>query len=401
MDREPVVSLTGNMFQTDEFLMAVGGILLLGLATEFIGKRTFLPRVTLLVLLGVLIGDEVLGLVPKGVIDRFDAISTIALLMVGFLLGGKLTLKSLKHSGPQVFWVSLVAALGTTILVTLSLYVISVPVEIALLLGCIAAATAPAAVVDVVQEAGEGSHFSKLLIAIVAIDDAWAILLFSTGMAAVTILNGVDISFSTVLLPLYEIGGGIALGVALGFPSAYLTGRLRPGRPMLTEALGLVLVCGGIAMWLDVSFLIASMTMGFVTANFAKHHEFAFHEIENIEWPFMALFFVLAGATLEVSALAAVGATGVTYLMARIVGKLAGAWLGAWISHSGQGIRRWMGVALLPQAGVAIGMGLMAANRFPEYQQVILSLVISTTVVFELFGPVATRLAIKNASGSH
>lgn len=97
------------------------------------------------------------------------------------------------------------------------------------------------------------------------------------------------------------------LGVLLGFPAAYLTGRIRTGRPMLMEALGLVFLCGGIAIWLDVSFLIASIVMGAVVANFARHHEYPFHEIENIEWPFMTIFFVLAGASLELDMITQIG----------------------------------------------------------------------------------------------
>jgi Kef-type K+ transport system membrane component KefB len=166
---------------------------------------------------------------------------------------------------------------------------------------------------------------------------------------------------------------------------------------MLTEALGLVFICGGAAIWADVSFLLATMTMGAVVSNFARHHEYPFHEIENIEWPFMAIFFVLAGASLEIGMLAELGLVGSVYLLSRATGKLLGAWVGARASHADRHVRRWMGMALMPQAGIAIGMALLTANRFPEYRQIILSLVISTTVCFELVGPVLTRMALRRA----
>jgi len=383
------------MSQIAELLIAIGGILLLGLATDFLGKRTFLPRVTLLLIFGIIVGNEVLGVIPVSVTSRFEMITDIALLMIGFLLGGKLTLKSFKVYGRQVIGISLAAALGAVILVTLALVAIGLSLEVAVLLGCIAVATAPAATLETVQESNRNSRFSHLLLSIVAIDDAWALILLSLGLAFVSILNGAQDSSFYLYQALYEIMGALLLGGIIGFPAAYLTGRIKSGQPMLTEALGLVLICGGISIWLGVSFLIAAMTMGAVITNFAKHHDYPFHEIENIEKPFMVLFFILAGATLEFDMMFEVGLIGLVYILARVAGKFIGAWIGAGVTRSSKEVQQWMGLALMPQAGVAIGMALLVANRFPEYQQIILSIVIGTTVFFELVGPIFTRMALK------
>ena len=185
--------------------------------------------------------------------------------------------------------------------------------------------------------------------------------------------------------------------ILVGLPAAYLTGRIKPGQPILTEALGLVFVCGGLAIWLEVSFLIASMAMGSVIANVAKHHEYPFHAIEGIEWPFLVVFFVLAGALLDLNAIIEIGLIGIIYILCRATGKFLGARIGSQFSSADQVTKNWMGVALFPQAGVAIGMGLVASNNFPEYRQVLLSVVISSTVFFEIIGPVFTRLALKRA----
>ena len=381
-----------------ELLIAIGWMLLLGLAADVIGRRTFVPRATLLLACGVLIGDGMLGVIPPTISNSFELIANLALMMIGFLLGGKLTASVLNTSGRQIVWISVAAALGTTTVVAIALLLAGAPVEIAILLGCIAAATAPAATVDTVLEFGRETRFSRLLLAIVAVDDAWSLIIFSFGLAFVSMIQGTqDVSVS-LLAAAQEIFGAVLLGGTIGLLGAQLTGRIRPGKPMLTEALGLVLICGGAGIWLDVSFLIATMTMGAVIANLAQHHEHPFHEIENIEAPFMVIFFILAGASLEIGALAGLGLLGAVYLLARAGGKVASAWLGAHASRADADTKRWMGVALLPQAGVAIGMALLATNQLPEYRQTILPIVIASTVVFELIGPIFTSMALRQTA---
>jgi len=388
------------MQSSAQFLLALGGILLLGLVTSTLGQRSFLPRVTLLLIFGAIIGKEMLDIIPPIFFDRFKIIAEMALLMVGFLLGGKLTIKSLRQSAGKVLWISISAAVVTTLIVSLGLIWAGVSREVAILLGCIASATAPAAILDVVIESNDKTQFRDLLLAIVALDDVWALVLFSLGMAIVTSLNGYGVSggeLSFLLVASKEIGGAMILGALVGLPAAYLTGRIKQGEPIITEALGLVFFCGGLALWLDVSYLIASMTMGAVIANLAKHHDYPFHAIEGIEWPFVVLFFVLAGASLEFSAVKEIGLIGVVYILCRAAGKFMGARIGSHLSRADPGTKNWMGVALLPQAGVAIGMALVASNQFPEYRQTILSVVIGSTIFFEIIGPVFTRLALTRA----
>jgi Kef-type K+ transport system membrane component KefB len=378
-----------------QFLLTMGGILLLGLFISALAQRTFLPRVTLLLIFGMIIGNEFLNLIPDIFSERFDMIADMTLLMVGFLLGGKLTLPSLKDQAGEVFWISLTAAVITTVIVSLGLYLIGVSLEISILLGCIASATAPAAILDVTEESGINNRFSNLLVSVVALDDIWALVLFAIGLAVVGTLNGTLIETSFIMILSKEIGGAVLLGTLIGVPAAYLTGRIKPGQPILTEALGIVFVCGGLALWLDVSYLIASIIMGAVIANLAKHHDYPFHAIEGIEKPLMVIFFTLAGASLEISVLKEIGLMGIAYIFCRILGKYIGARIGCQISRTTGLTRRWIGVALLPQAGVSIGMALVASSHFPEYRQLLLSLVIGSTVFFEIIGPVFTNMALQ------
>ena len=381
-----------------EFLLTLGAILLAGLAIDLLGKKTFLPRVTLLLLFGMVIGREMLDVIPDFLTERFELISNMALLMIGFLLGGKLTKDTLKKSGKTIITVSIFAAVMTTFMVTAGLLIAGTAIEIAIIIGCIASATAPAATADTVLSSGKETPFSRILISIVALDDAWGLILFSTGIAIVSAITTGSSAEMPLFIAAKDIGGALLLGMILGFPASLLTGRIKPGQPMLTEALGLVFLCGGLALHFGVSFLIASMVMGAIIANFASHHEYPFDAIEGIEWPFIVVFFILAGASLEFDSLQYIGLSGSIYIVTRIAGKISGSALGGFLAEAGKNEKKWLGIALLPQAGAAMGMALAAANHFPEYRQTILSIVISTTVFFELIGPLLTRIAVRKTS---
>ncbi|MGM0632084.1 MAG: cation:proton antiporter [Pseudomonadota bacterium] len=371
-------------------------MLLVGLAAELVGRRTPLPRVTLLIIAGVAFGPSLLGLLePSGTL-WFTAVSQVALTMVGFLLGGHLTRRNLRHHGSDVLALSLAVVGITAALVFVATWLLSDDLGLSLLLGALATATAPAATTDVVRESGAKGPFTETLLGVVTVDDVWGVLTFSLLMAAVAMLDGGD-GMDALTHGSWEIGGALILGVVLGVPAAFATGRVARGDPTLAEALGLVFLCLGAARWFEVSFLLAAVVMGAVVANLASHHKRPFHAIEHIQWPFMLVFFVLAGAALELEALPAVGWLGAAYVVARIAGRLLGASAGARWRAMRQGMGLWMGVALLPQAGVAVGMALVAAERFPERADVLLSVVLASTVVFEVLGPPMTRVALRRS----
>lgn len=376
----------------------IGGLLLLGLLAEWTATKLPIPRVSVLIVLGVAVGPIGLDLLPEAREQWFPIVSAVALVMVGFLIGGEFTTERLRELGARSAVISLVESLGTALVVGTGLLAVGVEAQLALPLAGVAAATAPAAVLGVVQESGQRGPFSRLLQAIVALDDAVGLVVFSLLLAVVGLLSGADGGATEPLrAALWELGGGIGLGVALGLPAAFLTGRLQPGRPVLEEAFGLVLLCAGLGVWLGVSYLLAAVVMGAVVANLASHHERPFREIESVEWLFLVVFFLLAGASLELSALGAVGWIGLGYIVLRTVGKIVGAWLGVTVVGGAPARARWLGVALLPQAGVALGLALLADQQLPEAGGDVLAIVVGATVVFELIGPLGTRLALDRA----
>lgn len=376
-------------------LIIVGLLLAAGLAIDALGRRTRLPRVSLLVALGLLVGPLGFDLLTADARRWFPGISVVALVMVGFLIGGEFSRANLREHGRPVLSLAVAQAVVTALLVTSGFLFFGVDVEMALALGGIAIATDPAAVMGVMRETGSRGPFSRNLIGVVAIDDVIGMGLFSVLLVVGGILSGEAASTSALVTAVREVLGGIALGGVLGLPVAYLSGRLRAGTPTLEEALGAVLLCAGLATWLEVSFLLAAVVMGAVVTNLAQHHEQTFREIENIEWPFLIVFFVVAGASMSPDALAGAGAIGAGYLVLRLFGKALGGWSGALMIDAPERWRKWFGVSLLPQAGVALGLALLASERFPQHAEILVAVAVGGTVVFELIGPVVLRMALR------
>ena len=375
-------------------LIILGTLFLFALAADTIGRRTQLPRVTLLLILGFFAGPGGLGVISPHEEKWAPVVTSIALVMVGFLLGGKFSRSWMRRNAKDVLTISLSEVLLTAVVVCLGLLLFGVPLELALLFGGISTATDPVATVDVVKQNKAKGEFTRALLGIVAVDDAWGLILFSFVLMGVHGLNGHGSLIQPLLTGLWELGGAVLVGVSLGIPMALLSGRIRKGEPMLIEALGIVFLCGGIAQFLHVSFLLASIVLGAVVVNMAYHHNRPFHAVEHIELPFLILFLVIAGASLTVDSMSKVGMICVGYIVFRIIGRIIGGWIGGRVSLAKPSLQNWMGLALLSQAGVALGMALAAAQTFPELQEVIIPVVVSTTVLFEIVGPIATRYSL-------
>lgn len=390
-----LISIESGNEKIGIMLIVIGFILLMGLATDYIGNKTRLPRVSLLFLFGFLSGPAVFNVLPDMTHQWFPVITTVALVLVGFLLGGKLAENAISRHKRTVIVLSLVISLVTAFTVMVGLSLAGFPLVVALVLAGIAAATDPATTLESVRDSGRDTAFTNILQGIVSLDDAIALILFSLLLMVAHMLNGSELGTVFLLTQaVWEVFGAVILGIALGFPMAYLTGRIRAGEPTLVEALGLVLLCGGLAVLFHVSYLIAAVIMGFIVAKKAKHHTRAFHEIEDIEWPFIILFFVLTGASVNLEIIGTATLLTFFYVFLRILGRFAGSWVGGACIRSGNSLKIWMGPCLLAQAGIATGLALMAASQFPEYGNTIVSTVVAATIFFEISGPIVNRFVL-------
>ena len=380
-----------------ELILSIGIVFFLGLAADILANKISVPRVSLLIILGIFIGPSGLNFLPQVFIDEwFHTITIIALGMIGFLIGQQFTWSKLNKSGISVFSIALGKVLMSFVIISVVLVLLGLPLPAAVILASIASATAPAAIYEVVHEMKVKNKFVTTLLAVVAFDDILALFLFSLVLAVLSASEQIG-WYMIVSSGMIEIFGSLMLGYMIGYPIAKITGRVKPGEPSMVEALGSVFFISGLSQWLDLSPILAAMAMGSAVTTFAKHHTSPFHAIENIQWIFMIIFFILSGATLEIDALVSVGLIGFAYIISRLVGFYLGARLGAKLSGSEINIKRWMGLALIPQAGVAIGMALIASQHFSVYSHLILPIVLGTTVIFEIVGPMVTRYVLRKS----
>jgi NhaP-type Na+/H+ or K+/H+ antiporter len=386
-------------------ILLLGLILSLSILADTIAKRTAIPRISLLVLLGIGVAVVQQVFLGQGAGNLLDGLGQpliqLALVMVAFLLGSELTVKRLKVTGPLVMFISLMVVLTSFVLVGLGIWLLGFSLAIAVSLAAISVATDPATLSESIRESHDTRLRAKVLLGIVAIDDGWGILVFGLSMAVlgwVISSNG-----ETALLhAAWELGGALLLGTIIGLPATWLTGRLKPGEPTQVEALALILLLTGLSTLMGVSALLASMVTGSLIANFSFHHKRSFREIEHIEWPFLVFFFVLSGASIDLYQLNDALWLTLAYILLRTFSRLLGGWLAiSWISHSGHQrqdddrLPADLGLALTPQAGVAIGMALLAAERFPEFHGLILPVVVGSTLFFELVGPLLIRRVLR------
>ncbi len=379
-------------------LILLGVILSLSIFADALANRTRLPRVSLLVLVGVGVAMvQQWGLDQPGgqpLAGLSEPLIHVALVMVAFLLGGELTLRRLRNIGALIMLLSLTVLMTGMAVVGVGLLLLGFPLVVAVSLAAISVATDPAEISETVHERGDTRLRARLLLGIVAIDDAWGILFFGLAMALLGWRLAGDGTLA-LLQASWELGGALVLGAIVGLPAAWLTGRLKPGEPTQVEAIAVILLLAGFSLWFEVSALLAAMFAGALVANLSSHHSRSFNEIEHIEWPFLVFFFVFSGASIDLSYLGSAIWLTLAYIVLRLSGRYLGGVLGGYLVRRQASLPHDIGLALTPQAGIAMGMALLVAERFPDYGTLMLSTVVVSTVFFELLGPFLVRHVLR------
>ncbi|MGM0423960.1 MAG: cation:proton antiporter [Thermodesulfobacteriota bacterium] len=384
-----------HITQSTYAVLVLGLLLSVSIVADALARRIHLPRISLLVLIGVgyAVVQQSIASEPHVQLlgDIKEPLISVALVMVAFLLGGELTIERLKRTGLLIFLISLFVVVTSVVVVFWGLTLLGHSLVLAASLAAISVATDPAAVTEVIRDLGASSFKARVILGIVAIDDAWGIIVFGICMAFLGWTysgSGEEALFHAG----WELGGAVVLGTALGLPAAWLTGRLEQGKPTQAEALALMFLITGLSSYLGVSALLTAMVTGFLVVNLSSHHSRSFAEIEQIEWPFLIFFFVLAGSSINLEYMGTGLGLLLAYMVLRVSGRYLGGYLGVLcLKCRDKSLPRSLGLALMPQAGVAMGMALLAAERFPEDGHLIVTTVVTSTIAFEVFGPLLAK----------
>ncbi|MEG0766168.1 MAG: cation:proton antiporter [Clostridia bacterium] len=373
--------------------------LCVGLVFSRLARLVHLPNVTAYLVGGLLMGPFALRLLSPEMVQSFGVITEAALGFIAYSIGTEFRGENLRKIGVRPVIITVFQGMMAVLLVDVGLIALGFDVPMALMLGAIATATAPAATLMVVRQYKAHGPVTDILLPVVAMDDALGLMIFSISTAVARGWAGSDAMSvrSMLLVPLVEIFGSLGLGLALGLvltcASRFFHSR---GNKLALSIMAVFAGVGLCGMW-GLSSLLVCMMIGAVMVNLCGDRAVLMEQCDRFTPPLFLLFFVISGAELDLAVLPTVGLLGVAYLVLRSVGKWSGALLGATVVHAQENVRKYLGLTLLPQAGVAIGMAQMAMQQLPGYGAQIRAVVLAATLVYELVGPLATKIALTRA----
>ena len=391
-------------------LLSVGIMIVAGFLGGLVLEKLKLPKISGYIIVGALLSPSLLNIIPKETVGRLDIITEIALGIIAYLIGGSLKVKSLRNLGKSIVWIITFQSLGACLLVTVALSLtghLVIPsgtfwqsyLPMAFIIGAVSCATAPAATMAIVREYKAKGPLSTTLLAVVALDDAIAVMAFAVaiGISEPLVSGAGGISFYQILgVPFLHIVESIAIGAAFAIVLIYINRLAKARELLLAMVFGMVMLCAGISSSFGLSSILANMVMGFILVNKVRRKE-VFGVLKDVEAALYAMFFVLAGLHFDLHVLKTTGILAMLIVLTRCIGKYAGTWIGAKISGAPATVRKYLGLALLPKAGVTIGLILLASLKFPSFGDVMLSAVLASTIINELIAPPLVKYAISKA----
>ena len=387
-----------------------GLIILGGALGARLSQKLHVPQVVGCVVVGIILGQDVLNVISEARVEALDPFTKFALGIIGFLIGAELRAEVFKKYGRQFFIILFSQGFGAFILVAVATATMTwiihrdlgTSIALGIVLGAIASATAPAATVNVLWEYKTRGPLTAAILAIVALDDALALLLYRGSATGAKALLGVADSsvMGTTAILLGEILGTVLLGFLAGVFLWYLLKFIRAEDKILETSIACLLLVVGISMVVRMDPILPAMVFGITMANVApRQSESVFQLVNKFSPPAYISFFVLAGAHIEFGQLAGpTVAITVLYMIFRAGGKVIGAWAGAKYCRMPSAVQKYLGICLLPQAGVAIGLAIISREMFdPQFGGVIVTVVMTGTLIMELLGPILVKVGMKRA----
>ncbi|HBN22749.1 MAG TPA: hypothetical protein DD412_05880 [Holosporales bacterium] len=385
------------------YLIAFGFLFVMSNFLMRFGRRFGLPLLSILLLVGYLLGPSFLGLIepPSSLWQSF--ISHTVLSLVGLLIGSKLYSISFDKKALKI---SLIVIVGSIVLIALPLYFLTHNLFLAILIAVLGSFTAPTHTITIIEEITpkntKASSFSNLVLKVVMygeilIISLFSILIFYTDSGPLT---ESPVAKDVFLAPLKTLFSSLALtGLVVSLisvPTIYMCRLMGRDRFKVPEAFGIVLLLAGMSLMLDLSPLLTAIVMGYLITRFTQGRTGTLGDIENIEWLIFIPFFILAGATLHIQSLLTAGLFGLTFVFARIFARYVCGWVAVktMLPSKKDGTAQWLGLTLLPQGGVVIGAAWVAGGLFPNEQEIIMLSIIGSTVFFEIIGPILLRAGL-------
>lgn len=395
-----MLSITSPVSQ---LILSIALMLFGGFAMTRLTKLLHLPSVTAYIVAGVLLGPYCLNLVPKNIIEGMDFLSDIALAFIAFSTGEYFRTAALRRGGGRVVLITVLESLlASAAVYALCVWALGLAHGFSLVLAALAAATAPASTVMTIRQTHARGEFVDTLLQVVALDDIVGLVAYSVAISVATAALGGTPRVDSVLLPLAINLGVFALGGLFGFFLKLLLHKRSTDNRLIVSIAMLFAFCG-LCTALGVSPLLGCMSMGMVYINLTGD-ERLFHQLNYFSPPILLLYFVRSGLNFDLGALTrstgSIGSVslvliGVVYFFARIAGKYGGAWLGCLATRKPTRVRNTLGLALIPQAGVAIGLAAMGARALGgENGNALETIILASSVLYELIGPGCAKLAL-------
>lgn len=392
-------------------IISIAIMLLCGFLMTRITKKLRLPNVTAYIITGILIGPFCLDLIPDRIISGTEFLADIALAFIAFSTGEFFKLSKLKRSIGKVIIITLLEALCASLLVFILTYqILHIDLAFSIVLAALASATAPASTMMTIRQTGAKGDFVDTLLQVVAYDDIVALLAYSIAISvAVSSMTGKAFNVSDIIVPLLINLAVLVLGGIFGLFMKLLIQKRRSDDNRLIISVALLFAFCGICAFLDVSPLLGCMSMGTVYINITDDDKL-FKQLNYFNPPILLLFFVRSGLSFDLGALVkpsgAIGGVsllviGILYFIVRIAGKYLGAFLGCLIAGKPRKTRDFFGLALIPQAGVAIGLAALGARTLGGEEGAALeTIILASSVLYELIGPACAKLSLY-LSGSY
>lgn len=404
----------------NNFMINLAILLITGLLFSKLAKLVKFPNVTGYLIGGLLIGpaipnilnfgawhmsDYYSGLVNAESLKSVEAVCEVALAFIAFTIGSEFKLSYFKAVGLKPIIIAILEALFASLFVFIAVFLTGKGVAFALVLSSIAAATAPAATLLVVKQYKAHGPLTDTLLSVVALDDAVALIIFGFSF---TIAANLTASSSRPLalafaMPFIEIIVSLLIGAIMGILVVLMLKWFKGRSNRICIVLAFLLITIGInivinqKLDMNLSNLLSCMMLGAIIANLSKTYDEITPLVDRFTPPFFMLFFVISGAELDMTTLTSVGLIGLLYVIVRVIGKYFGAWFGAKIVKSDPIVQKYLGPCLVPQAGVAIGLSLIAVNSFPSFGGEIRAIILAATLVYELVGPLIAKTTLRKA----